>query len=245
MITPSMTTQEILIQMESVANDSPAIVECEQKFRKMCRKLPKGKVTLTRRFVHRPTNQAYIMSCGQYNGIAGMLLIAEVDHGNQKWYYIFSNIIGTPINIFSTHFFRRYAEREGLPYVMPNIITQFFMANRNQIMIYESDDKKQSAYAFRNGISLSSYNPQLHIVKHCTYISRDMLGETQENALSTVLDELDRAESFQRKFTPVYKATVEDEDALIEANTEWGDSNPDISQHACEIYRQYFEEGME
>jgi len=174
-----------------------------------------------------------------------MLLIAEVDHGNQKWYYINSSIHEDTINLFSSHFFRRYAEREDIPFAMPKIITNFFMVNRNQIKIYESEDLEQTAYAFRNGISLSKSNPSLGHTLHFTYVSRDMLGETQEDALCAVLDEIDRAESFQRDFKPIYKATDDDFDSLIESNRKWEGSGTEASRQACEIYSKYFEEGME
>jgi len=64
MITQKMTNQEIFRQMQTVADESTVIAECVRKFGKMCRKLPKGKVTLTRRFVHKPDQSGiYLELC--------------------------------------------------------------------------------------------------------------------------------------------------------------------------------------
>lgn len=242
MITPYMNKVEIQKQMWTVNNESALVVACVHKFGKECRKLPKGRVVMTRRFFHKETNQAYIICMAQSNGIAGSVMVAEVDHGKQKWYYVISEDLTDTTDAYSAHFFKRYAEREGVPYVMPNIINRFFMENRNVVKIYESEDGMQLAYASRNGITLCRFDKDRGVTKHCTYVSRDMLGETQEQALEVILGDIDAIDEIQRGFKPVHKTTMTDVSKHWQANRDWANSLDESSQIACEIYRQYFED---
>ena len=76
------------------------------------------------------------------------------------------------------------------------------MENRNVVKIYESEDGKQLAYASRNGITLCRHDRERGVTKHCTYVSRDMLGETQEAALETILGDIDEIDEKQRLCKP-------------------------------------------
>ncbi|WP_155249838.1 hypothetical protein [Bacteroides thetaiotaomicron] len=154
MITPNMNKVEIQKQMWDVIRNSALVAACVHKFDKDCRKLPRGRIVLTRRFFHKDTNQAYILCFSQYKGAVGKLMLAEADYGKQKWYYLISEDLMDTTDIYSAHFFKRYAERVGITYVMPNVLTRYFMENRNVVKIYESDDEIQSAYDSRNGITL-------------------------------------------------------------------------------------------
>ena len=115
MITPNMNKVEIQKQMWTVNNESALISACVHKFGKECRKLPKGRVVMTRKFFHKESNQTYILCMAQYNGIAGTIMVAEVDHGKQKWYYVVSEDLTDTTDAYSAHFFKRYAEREDIP----------------------------------------------------------------------------------------------------------------------------------
>lgn len=245
MITASMNKIEINRQMWKVSEESSVIKVCAQKFNKSCRKLPKGRVVLTRSFFHRETNQTYILCMSQDKGVAGSMLLAEVDQGRQKWYYAMSEDLSDTTDAYSAHFFKRFAEREGIPYVMPNVITRFFMENRNVVKIYESPDEQELAYASRNGITLSRWDKERGITKHCTYVSRDMLGNYQEEALAAILGDIDEIDDIQRNFTPGYKLTEKDVIRHMQENRAWTDSVDKSSEIACQIYRQYYEEPEE
>lgn len=242
MITASMNKLEINQQMWAVAEESSVVNACTQKFSKSCRKLPKGRVVMTRKFFHKETNQTYILCMSQYEGVQGCILVAEVDHGKQKWYYVINDDPADTTDAYSSHFFKRYAEREGIPFVMPNIITRFFMENRNIVKIYESEENRQIAYASRNGITLCRWDRDRGVSKHCTYVSRDMLGDNQEKALQTILGDIDRIENIQRNFTPNYKCTDKDVLRHMHENHAWANSMDESYHIACEIYRQFFED---
>ena len=77
MITASMNKVEINQQMWKVAEESSVVKACTQKFFKSCRKLPKGRVVMTRKFFHKDTNQSYILCMSQYEGVQGCILLAE------------------------------------------------------------------------------------------------------------------------------------------------------------------------
>lgn len=245
MITASMNKLEINQQMWAVAEESSVVNACTQKFFKSCRKLPKGRVVMTRKFFHKETNQTYILCMSQYEGVQGCILVAEVDHGKQKWYYVINDDPADTTDAYSSHFFKRYAEREGIPFVMPNIITRFFMENRNIVKIYESEENRQIAYASRNGITLCRWDRDRGVSKHCTYVSRDMLGDNQEKALQTILGDIDRIENIQRNFTPNYKCTDKDVLRHMHENHAWANSMDDSYYIACEIYKQFFEDAEE
>lgn len=122
MITQNMNKVEINEQMWRVVQESAVVKTNIVKFNKECRRLPKGRVVMTRRFFHKETNQAYILCLAQDKGIASTLMLAEVDHGRQKWYYVISEDLTDTTSAYSAHFFKRYAERSGKPYDMPNLI---------------------------------------------------------------------------------------------------------------------------
>ena len=242
MITPSMNKLEINKQMWATTQESALVETCVHKFGKECRRLPKGRVVMTRKFFHKETNQTYILCMSQYNGVAGSIIVAEVDHGKQKWYYVISEDLTDTMDAYSAHFFKRYAEREGIPYEMPKIITRFFMENRSMVKIYESEDDLQVAFASRNGVDLCRSDKERGITKHCTYVSRDMLGDSQEEALQVILGDIDEIDDIQRNFTPTHKATMKDIDRHMALNRSWANSTDTSSQIACEIYKQYFED---
>lgn len=72
--------------------------------------------------------------------------------------------------------------------------------------------------------------------------SRDMLGETQEAALETILGDIDEIDDIQRGFKPVHRTTMKDVNKHWQANRDWANSLDESSQVACEIYKQYFED---
>ena len=72
--------------------------------------------------------------------------------------------------------------------------------------------------------------------------SRDMLGETQEAALETILGDIDEIDDIQRGFKPVHRTTMKDVNKHWQANCDWANSLDESSQVACEIYKQYFED---
>lgn len=80
MITPNMNKVEIQKQMWDVIRNSALVAACVHKFDKDCRKLPRGRIVLTRRFFHKDTNQAYILCFSQYKGAVGKLMLAEADY---------------------------------------------------------------------------------------------------------------------------------------------------------------------
>jgi hypothetical protein len=245
MITANMNNLEINRHLWEVFTQYPLVLATMQKFRKECRKLPRGRVVMSRKFFHKEHNQTYILCLSQDKGFAGTLLLAEVDHGKQKWYYVISEDLTDSTDAYSAHFFKRYAERTGKPFVIPNIITQFFKDNRDVVKIYESIDKKECVYASRNGILLGRNDIERGITKHCTYVDRDMLQPTQEEALQAILCDIDTIEEMRKDNVPFYKMKDKDCAKQYEQNRSWANSTAEASGIACAIYKQYFEEDDE
>lgn len=237
-----MNKVEINKEMWRIVRESALVKECTLKFMKACRKLPRGRVTLSKRFFYKETNQTYNMCYFQDKGAAGTLLLAEVDHGKQMWYYLASEDLTDTTNIYSAHFFKRFAERTGRVYSMPETATQYFMDNQNLVLIYESEDEMQSAYASRAGIMLCRWDKERGLSKFCTYVSRDMLKPTQEQALTAILGDIERREAMIKKTRPVYKMELKDCEKLTRDNIDWSNSI-DSSEIACAIYRQFYEDG--
>jgi len=245
MITPTMNKVEINKELWSLLERSALVQACSLKFKKACRKFPKGRVTMTKRFFFKETNQTYIMSYFQDRGAAGTLLLAEVDHGRQMWYYLASEDLSDTTDIYSAHFFKRFAERTGREFAMPEIMTQFFIENQDLVQIYESEDSLQNAYASRKGIMLCRWDKERGLTKFCTYVPRDMLKPTQEQALCTILSEIERIETIRKDHKPFFKLTQEDIVRNHRDTIEWADSTSKASEIACAIYKQYFEDGEE
>lgn len=242
MITANMNKVEINKRLWEVATEYPLVLTMMQKFRKECRKLPRGRVIMSRKFFHKEHNQTYILCLAQDKGIAGTLLLAEVDHGKQKWYYVISEDMTDTTDAYSAHFFKRYAEREGKPFVIPNIINHYFMENRDVVKVYESKDETETVYASRNGIMLGRNDHERGITKHCTYVSRDMLQPTQEEALEAILCDIDNIEDMRKDNAPIYKMKNKDCIEQIKQNRSWANSTDKASEIACAIYKQYFED---
>ncbi|MGN1254609.1 MAG: hypothetical protein ACI4T9_08495 [Prevotella sp.] len=242
MITPNMNKFEINAQMWKVADESPVVNSCVAKFKKECRHLPKGRVVMTRRFYDKASHQAYILCLAQDKGVACPLMLAEVDHGKQKWYYVLSEDPYDTTSAFSAHFFKRYSERSGKPYNMPSLINYYMMENRDVVKIYESEDGIEYAYASRTGIQLCRLDKERGISKFCTYVSLDMLGDTQKLALEAILGDIEEIENIRGNYKPIYKQTDQDVYDGIKSNIEWANATDYASQIACEIYKQYYED---
>lgn len=114
--------------------------------------------------------------------------------------------------------------------------------NRDVVKIYESEDEIESAYVSRTGIMLCRWDKERGISKFCTYVSRDILGETQEMALQTILGDLDKIEEIHCNFKPIYKQKSKDVADNVKANIEWADSTDMASEVACAMYKQYYED---
>lgn len=89
----------------------------------------------------------------------------------------------TPV-IISTHFLKRYAERTKRPFIFPSIVGDYLGNECSSALVYEDKEKGNLVYASKSGLSLSTRRGG--IVNFCTFVSMDLLKESQLNAWKEV-----------------------------------------------------------
>lgn len=134
----------------------------------------------------------------------------------------------------SVHFFRRYAERclKQPDLLLNEAIYKYAKANPFHVKIYTDEKSGRYAYAVNDGIILG-YVDKRGVYVDKTFVSTEMLGETQRMAFDTVIgvmnsisqDELIDMKYDKGQYTWILKASLEV-----------------LYKEADAIYRQYFEE---
>lgn len=203
------------------------------KFDKNLRKMPKATMAKTVSWMCKKSLQEYIITKFARLGVRGENILATVSHGNNRWYYSFCADITDTMDIFSHHFFKRYAERMHKPFLMPVIIGQYFAHNSNLVKVYENPENGDAVYASREGLSLCRWDRERGMTKHCTFVSRDLLKPTQLEAFKTVFCKIEEAE---HDF-----AGIQGFEESFMAIRRWASTCDIYTAAATEIYKQYFE----
>lgn len=162
--------------------------------------------------------------------------LAVVKDARQTYYIRKKSSSDVQICAFTHHFFLRYAERMGMPTKdIDQIIRLYSERNQLEQNIYKDDwdHPTRSVYANRSGIMLAKVTP-LHWCIYATFVSTQMLKDTQVDARNEVTDILQRAQGIYETTLSV-GADVGDFEHILSQLTKH------TSMAASEIYAKFWE----
>lgn len=181
MITSTMTADEVLKVFDQDYDRIRAYLHHKQKT--IRRELLKNRRESTMRCYDYSTNNAdYTLNVLiNKKGDAYVNTFAYVKDSNE-YLFMIKAFDSPTIMSFSVHLFKRYAERElkNTELTMNEIINEF-----NKYLIFVtvySDDEGRRVFAMRNGLLLGKYDKKRDMLVHKTYVSSDMLKESQYKA---------------------------------------------------------------
>lgn len=193
------------------------------------------------RFKGFKSKQDYIFSClhvgrDPQRGIL-YYTIAEVFDGRNTSYY--QNLQSGTVSIYSTHFFDRYRERTNQPNLtLPQAIADYTYNATMLCCIYYDYEKGRVVYAVANGICLCTTDFDENNKKFYfrTFVSYDMLKDTQEGAWKVMKEEMERYQDtighIKNTGSPYYQKMLQ------ELNDKDGTLR---TEEANKIYAQFFE----
>lgn len=240
MITASMTSSEI----RRVRNlDETRIYEFQlRKANELKREIRRQNVRqMTKTFEFVTPNADYFIVVGVKHGdvfVSGVFIYMK----ETNEYIPMSRNEGYSEDCFamSVHFLKRYAERylkKDLPIakILQNIYTSFTGA----VQLYSDDKTKRVVFAIPEGLILTYYEQEKHIIHYKTFVSMDMLKKTQMQSyekISAFLMEscqqiaMAREAGNDEKLGVVYRRFYDDIDLLD-------------TKEAQAIYSGFFEKG--
>lgn len=158
---------------------------------------------------------------------------AIVKDDSRTYYVRQNNPYDTEICAYSSHFFNRYAERKNHARLYPLIIGRYFQNNQIECCIYRSDDKKNSVFATREGISLCR-SLSNGICLYRTFVSYDMLKSTQKEAYDVLKPYINKIEEL---YTTMLVKGVESDMCESISNM----ATKSLQDKCNDIYKQFYE----
>ena len=180
MITASMTSGE----MRRVRNlDETRIYEFQmRKANELKREMKRQKVRqITKTFEFATPNADYFIVVGVKHGdvfASGVFIYLK----ETNEYIPMSRNEGYSEDCFamSVHFMKRFAERflkKDLP--IAKILQKIYTSFTGAIQLYGDDKTKRVVFAIPEGLILTEYDQDKHIIHYKTFVSMDMLKKTQ------------------------------------------------------------------
>lgn len=232
MITESMNKVDINLAMCEAVQCWRKLLHVSAECKKLLKKHPK--ISYCKTETKRIGYQDYIALNFARLGQSGEQIMVKVMNNTHTWYYCYQPDIKDTMDAFSTHFFNRYAQRTGREANYPKIMCEFFMNNMHFVIIYKDEEKGESVYASREGISLCRTIKSLGITRFCTFVSNELLKETQREAYDIVQFKIREAEKKM--------SGDADMNTRIEQIRAWSDSCDYVTYEASKIYGLFFEE---
>ena len=240
MITASMTSGE----MRRVRNlDETRIYEFQmRKANELKREMKRQKVRqITKTFEFATTNADYFIVVGVKHGdvfASGVFIYLK----ETNEYIPMSRNEGYSEDCFamSVHFMKRFAERflkKDLP--IAKILQKIYTSFTGAIQLYGDDKTKRVVFAIPEGLILTEYDQDKHIIHYKTFVSMDMLKKTQMQSYEKIsaflmesCEQIAKAREIgnDEKLGVVYRRFYDDIDLL------------DTSE-AQSIYSSFFEKG--
>lgn len=243
MIITSMTSDEVIRHIKNdMAEGLMTFIHHKKndwlKYRKHL--LPRQYGFQCYKWTNKHTNQQYVFTFTKSKCMEkvpdSLTVYAEVS-GARKQYYCL-NINTGDICICSSHFFNRYAERTGIPAVYPAIIGKFHANNVTHQIIYadpvDTPDRRRFVYAVNDGIILGEIENRRKVYIFRTFVSLDMLKDTQRQAYNVVSELLSAtAKCYEYAANRNILPEVLNDLCLVTAN---------VSIDASKIYAQFWED---
>lgn len=140
----------------------------------------------------------------------------------------------------SVHFLKRFAERflkKDLP--IAKILQKIYTSFTGAVQLYSDDKTRRVVFAIPEGLILTEYEQEKHIIHYKTFVSMDMLKKTQKRSYEKISAFL--MESCQQ----IAKArdTGNDERLCVVYRRFYNDTDLLDTKEAQAIYSSFFEKG--
>lgn len=240
MITASMTSDE----MRRIRNlDESRIYEFQlRKANELKREMKKQKVRqMTKTFEFITSNADYYIVVGVKHGdvfTSGVFIYLK----ETNEYVPMSRNEGYSEDCFamSVHFMKRFSERflkKDLP--ISKILQKIYNSFTGAVQLYSDDKTKRVVFAIPEGLILTDYEQEKHIIHYKTFVSMDMLKKTQVQSYEKISAFL--MESCQQ--IAMAKEAGNDEKLGVVYRKFYDDIDLLDTKEAQSIYSSFFEKG--
>lgn len=241
MITQGMSAQEVWDHMASKLTElNPILMSTQTRVRKKLRKLPPrqmGGEAIPYRF--KQLNQDLLLVIGKTDqNTYGSCAMAVVPYHNGKLFYNFSSWdTESYMEVYTSHYFRRYQERTHSRHSYPTIVAQYMARTLIASLLYLDFDNGRAVYAIPDGLSLCTLDKDKWLIIHRTFVSAEMLKTSQREAYAIYLEHQDDIMHFTNKaFRKKWKHAKDFYHSVEDAPLN------NLREIAGKIYAQYWEE---
>ena len=144
------------------------------------------------------------------------------------------------IDLYTCHFMERYQQRcTKLQLPMKEIVKRYALANISNICIWRNEADDRRVFAVRQGLIFAKADREYNRWIYTTYVSNDMLGESQRESKAVIQELLDRQDTLfngTRQYHPLEWYML-DEYITVRLR--------ELRPQAEEIYNRYFEDADE
>jgi len=237
-----MSAQEVWAHLQTKGPELLAIrIDQQNRVLKKLKKLPPrqfgGESTP---YYYKPLNQNLLLvTCkGDQKGAGGSTVLAVAPYKYGKLLYCYTGWSkGRLMEVYTSHFFKRYQERTHSRHSYPTIVAQFLARTLSTTLLYLDEENLRAVYACRDGIILCTVDIEKQLAYYRTFVSAEMLKNTQREAYEIYLKYLPQLlHDTNKRHSKEYYSTEEYHEVLNHA------PDYDIIGKAGKIYAQYWEE---
>ena len=147
---------------------------------------------------------------------------------------------GAQIDLFTYHFMERYRDRTTkLQLSMMEVVKRYAINNISNICIWRNEEDNRRVFAVRQGLNFAKADKFYNRWIYTTYVSNDMLGETQREAKEIIKEILDRQDKLYNDTTRYNQLEWDMLDAFLTERMK------QLRPLAQEIYNSYYEDAEE
>jgi hypothetical protein len=147
---------------------------------------------------------------------------------------------GAQIDLYTCHFMERYRDRQtklNLP--MKEVVKRYAINNISNLCIWRNEDDSKRVFAVRQGLNFAKADRLYNRWIYTTYVSNDMLGETQREAKDVIKEILDRQDTLFNGTKQYHQLEWEMLDVYITERMK------QLRPLAEDIYNSYYEDAEE
>lgn len=168
-------------------------------------------------------------------------IVGGTEHRPQ--YFFPQNYLDTgsaQIDLYTCHFMERYQQRcTRLQLPMKEIVKRYALGNISNLCIWRNDADDRRVLAVRQGLIFAKADREYNRWVYTTYVSNDMLGETQREAKAVIQELLDRQDTLFNGTRRYHELEWQMLDEYINVRLR------ELRPQAEEIYNRYFEDAEE
>lgn len=242
MITASMTANEMrkVRSMDESRINAFQLQKAEELKREMRRQRVKS-MAKTYEFVT-PNADYFIVVSVKHGGIFAAGVFVYLKETNEYIPMTRKSKLHDDYFAMSVHFIKRYAERhlkKNLPPV--KVLPKFFMSFIGAVRLYFDEATKRVVFAVPEGLVLATYDLGKHIIHYKTFVSTEMLKESQYSSYKKI------SAFLQESCNRIVEARDTGDDVKLEAAYKdfYMDAELLDTSEAKAIYSSFFEKGGE